>query len=62
MSNVLSTMNFCVNLTTQRKLDYQNKMINRYNMSVQENTNAVYSAQSAIKDNTYEINALRTSF
>ena len=29
MSNVLSTMNFCVNLGTQRKIDYQNKIMER---------------------------------
>ncbi len=62
MSNVLSTMNFCVNLGTQRKIDYQNKIMERRNMAIQDNTNAMNSVRSAIQDNTYAVNGLRTSF
>ena len=62
VANVLSTMNLCVNLGTQRKIDQQNQMIAAQNRSIADHTAAVNSVRSAVQDNTCAINAYRTQF
>ena len=62
VANVLSTMNLCVNLGTQRKIDQQNRMIDAQNRSIADHTAAVNSVRSALQDNTCAINAYRTQF
>lgn len=62
VANVLSTMNFCVNLGTQRKLDQQNRLLDAQNRAIGEHTSVVHSVRSAVQENTNAINAYRTQF